>query len=173
MFISQTFHFKIIGHKFLEKGHTHMEVDSMRSVIEYAQEHVQVFIMRDWMNIFKMARSNSNKNKNADKYACQELKLDDLKNLKTLSAYLIQNRKRDSMNCKVQWLKIKRMCYEKEKPSIILIGYDQDSEYRELDVRSRGIPVKPTFENLHKKAIKISERKEKEKKKISFEAVQY
>jgi hypothetical protein len=77
MFISQTFHFKIIEHKFLEKGHTHMEVDSMHSAIEYAQKHVPVFIMRDWMKLFKMARSNSNKNKNADKYACQELKFDD------------------------------------------------------------------------------------------------
>jgi hypothetical protein len=32
-----------------------MEVDSMHSAIEYAQKYVPVFIMRDWMNIFKMA----------------------------------------------------------------------------------------------------------------------
>jgi hypothetical protein len=106
-----------------------MEVDSMHSAIEYAQKHVLVVIMRDWMNILKMARSNRNKNKNADKYACRELKFD-FKNLKKLSAYLIQNRTRDSMNYKVQWLKIKRMHYEKEKPNIILFSYDQDSEYR-------------------------------------------
>jgi hypothetical protein len=61
--------------------------------------------MHDWMNIFKKARSN--RNKNADKYACQDLKFDDLKNMKKLSAYLIQNRTCDSMNCKAQWLKIK------------------------------------------------------------------
>jgi hypothetical protein len=79
-----------------------MEVDSMHKAIEYAQKHVPVVIMRDWMNIFKMARSNRNKNKNADKYACQELKFNDLKNLKKLYAYLIQNRTCDSMNCKVQ-----------------------------------------------------------------------
>jgi hypothetical protein len=80
MFISQTFYFKIIEHKFLEKGHTHMELDSMHSTTEYAQKHVLVVIMRDWMDIFKMARSNRNKNM---KYACQELKFDDLKNLKS------------------------------------------------------------------------------------------
>jgi hypothetical protein len=85
MFISQTFHFKIIEHKFLEKGHTHMEVDSTHSATEYAQKHVPVFIMYDWMNFFKMARSNRNKNKNADKYVCQELKFSHLKNLKKLS----------------------------------------------------------------------------------------
>jgi hypothetical protein len=166
MFISQTFHFKIIEHKFLEKGHTHLEVDSMHSAIEYAQKHVLVVIMRDWINIFKMARSNRNKNKNADKYACRELKFDDLKNMKKLSAYLIQNRTRDSMNCKVQWLKIKRMRYEKEKPNIIFFSYDQDSEYRELHVRSQGRRIKPALENFCKKAIKISEKK-------SFETVQY
>jgi hypothetical protein len=55
-----------------------MEVDSMHSAIEYVQKHVLVVIMRDWMNTFKMAKSNRNKNKNADKYACQELKFDDL-----------------------------------------------------------------------------------------------
>jgi hypothetical protein len=121
MLISQIFHFKIIDYKFLEKGHTtHMEVDSMRSAIEYSQKHVPVFIMRDWMNIFKLARSNRNKNQSADKYACQKLKFDDLENLKKLSAYLIQNRTRDSMKCKVQWLKIKRMRHEKEKTNIIL-----------------------------------------------------
>jgi hypothetical protein len=48
-----------------------MEVDSMQSAIGCAQKHVPVFIMRDWMNIFKMERSNRNKNKNADKYACE------------------------------------------------------------------------------------------------------
>jgi hypothetical protein len=91
MFISQTFHFKIIEHKFLEKGHTntqththtHMEVDSMHTAIEYTKKKVPVFVMRDWMDIFKMAGSNRNKNKNADKYACQESKFDDLKNLKS------------------------------------------------------------------------------------------
>jgi hypothetical protein len=97
-----------------------MEVDSVHRAIEYAQKHVPFFIMRDWMNIFKMARSNRNKNKNADKYACQELKFDDIKSLKKLSAYLIQNRTRDSMKREVQWLKIKRMRYEEEKPNFIL-----------------------------------------------------
>jgi phage FluMu gp28-like protein len=77
-----------------------------------------------------MARSNKNKNKNGDKNASQELKFNDFKRLKKLSAYLIQNRTRDSMNCKVQWLKIKRMRYEKDKPNIIIFSYDQDSEYR-------------------------------------------
>jgi hypothetical protein len=125
LFILQTFHFKITEHKFLEKGHTHMEVDTMLNAIEYAQKHVPVIVMRHWMNIFKMARSNRNKNMNADKYACQELKLDDLKNLEKLSAYLIQNRTRDSMD----W-KVKRMRYEEEKPNIIFFSYDQNSEYR-------------------------------------------
>jgi hypothetical protein len=32
-----------------------MEVDSMHSAIEYAEKHVPVFIMRNWMNIFKTA----------------------------------------------------------------------------------------------------------------------
>jgi hypothetical protein len=72
------------------------------------------------------------------------------------------------MNRKLQWLKVKRMRYEKEKPDIFCFSYDQDSEYRELHVRSRGRPVKPAFENLYKKASEISEAK-----KISSETVQY
>jgi hypothetical protein len=53
------------------------------------------------------------------------------------------------------------MCYEKEKPNNIFFSYDQDSEYRELHVRSRGRPNEPAFENLYKKAIEISEAKKK------------
>jgi hypothetical protein len=45
----------------------------------------------------------------------------------------------------------------KGKTKHYFFGYDQDSEYRDFHVRSRGRPVKPALENLYKTAIEIFE----------------
>lgn len=63
MQISDTLHFDVIDHKFLESGHSKMEADSKHNAVEFAQLNVPVFCMRDWLAIFAMARSNRNTKK--------------------------------------------------------------------------------------------------------------
>lgn len=49
LYTAQKFQFDIIEHKFLEKGHTKMEVDSMHGAIEHAHQNVSIMYMRDWL----------------------------------------------------------------------------------------------------------------------------
>ncbi|KAI4454145.1 dna-directed rna polymerases i ii and iii subunit rpabc2 [Holotrichia oblita] len=100
----------------MEKGHSYMEVDSMHSAIETAKKHVPVYLMNDWLNIFRMARSSGGRKKVSILYETQELRYDDFYDLKKLAATFVKNRNRDINGCKVQWLKIKCMRYEKAKP---------------------------------------------------------
>jgi hypothetical protein len=48
-----------ISQKYLEPGHTQMEVDSVHSVIEHAKKGTEVFVPRDWINIIFLARENN------------------------------------------------------------------------------------------------------------------
>lgn len=55
-------HLQIIEQKFLESGHTHMEVDSMHAAIENAAKRVtSINSVSDWKNIFKQARNKKRK----------------------------------------------------------------------------------------------------------------
>lgn len=51
-------HLETIDHKFLESGHSYMEADSMHSAIERAKKYIPVYTMRDWLNIFHIAKSS-------------------------------------------------------------------------------------------------------------------
>lgn len=164
MYIVQKFHFKIIEHKFMEKGHSHMECDSMHSAIESSKKHVQIYIMQDWLNVFQLARSKRNRNKQKDYYVTKELRFSDFKDLKHLAKQMINNTTLDTMNCKVKWLKIKRLRFEKEKPGAILFSYDYTSEYKTLNVNKQGRPfnVPSELENLYSRKLTIPEAKKKD-----------
>lgn len=128
----------IIEQKFLESGHSYMEVDSMHSAIERAQKYVPVFTMHDWLTIFRMARTTASKKK---PFVVQELKFQDFLDLESLSK-LMKNKTRDVSNEKVNWLKVKCFRYQKAKPGILEYRYDHTSGYKEINVfgRSRKIP---------------------------------
>lgn len=55
-YIIQAYPIHIIEHKFLESGHTKMEVDSMHAAIEYAQQNISIYSMSQWLTAFAMAR---------------------------------------------------------------------------------------------------------------------
>lgn len=77
LFIVQNSTLNIIEHNFLESGHSYMEVDSMHSAIENDKNNVLVYTMHDWLNVFRLARSNRGRNKKSDPYNTQELKYND------------------------------------------------------------------------------------------------
>jgi hypothetical protein len=55
---------------------------------------------------------------------------------------------------------------KRKKQTLFCFSYDQDSEYREQNVRSRGRPIKPALENLYKKTNEISEAKKRRSLKL-------
>ena len=48
----------MIDHKFLERGHTHMEVDSIHAAVEYANKSIPVFVPSDWETVCRLARKH-------------------------------------------------------------------------------------------------------------------
>lgn len=172
MQISDTLHFDVIEHKFLESSHSKMEADSMHSAIEFAQQNVPVFCMRDWLTILAMAGSNRNTKKGKSpksSYIVQELKFGDFKDLKTLAITKIENRTTDTKNQRIKWLKIKRLRYEKQQPGIILFSYSYTGEYQKLQSHSilPGRPKRPDpLENLYKSELPITESKKNDLLKL-------
>lgn len=135
LFITQTFNdINVIEHKFMEKGHSKMEVDSMHGAIEHAEKHITITSMRQWLTVFSMARSNRNtqvKEKWALKeaYRVKELKYPDFKDLKALGASVIDNRTQDSEKKTVQRLKIKRMRFQKSDTNVIFFSNEYTGPY--------------------------------------------
>ncbi|KAI4464977.1 dna-directed rna polymerases i ii and iii subunit rpabc2 [Holotrichia oblita] len=150
---------QVLQHNFMEKCHSYMEVDSMHSAIETAIKYVPVYLMNDWLNIFRMARSSGGRKKVSIPYETQELRYDDFYNLKKLTATFVRNRNHDINGCKVQWLKIKCMRYEKAKPHCILFKYNySDPHYNISDVfgRGRSCQIPSELQKLYSKQIPIS-----------------
>lgn len=52
-------HIQIIDHKYLQTGHTHMEVDSIHAAIECAKRSVSVYVPRDWETVCRCARKRN------------------------------------------------------------------------------------------------------------------
>jgi len=93
LFIVQKTHITKVEHKFMEIGHSMMEVDSMHSAIEKSKKHVPVFTVQDWVTVFKTAEStrNRNKNKGLYTYTVTELGFQDFVNLQLLTMTLVKN----------------------------------------------------------------------------------
>lgn len=155
---------EMVEHKFMEKGHSYMEVDSMHSAIESAKKHVSVYSMQDWLNIFHIARSNRLRNKMCKPYNIKQLKYSDFIDFKKLAKDMIKNRYKDETGAKVNWLKIKRLRYEKAKPFQIQYSYDFYSDYKAINILGRGRPQIeiPSLKSLYNSKIPISTAKKKD-----------
>ncbi|CAG9772257.1 unnamed protein product [Ceutorhynchus assimilis] len=134
---------QIIEQKFMESGHSYMEVDSMHSSIEKAKKHVPVYTIHDWMNIFRMARSSRS---NKKPYHVKELKFNDFLDLDKFEKLIMKNKLKNTLGEKVNWLKVKCFKYLKSRPWILQYRYDHTSEYMEVNVLGKGRPS--NFDNF-------------------------
>lgn len=80
---------QIIDLKFLEVGHTKMEVDSMHSVIERAKKNKNIFSPLEWPNIIRQA-------KRKDPYDVDIVEFDEFLDLKALKEEFIKGK--DTLN---------------------------------------------------------------------------
>lgn len=141
----------IIQHNFFEKGHSHMEADSMHSSIESAKRNISVYLMHDWINVMKLARSNRNSKKiMKDPYSVKELYFNEFLDLKDFAKDVFYSNIVDSNNEKVQWLKIKRLKYERGNPNTVSFSYNYDSPYIKIKTKKKpqGSPKKVYKEEL-------------------------
>ncbi|XP_041474507.1 uncharacterized protein LOC121423251 isoform X2 [Lytechinus variegatus] len=117
----------VIEQKFLESGHTHMEVDSMHSAIEQVKRKVPIYHPDQWATLASAARRSQ-------PYQVQQLMHNEFLDLKSLAANIMPNTSKDVAGDKVSWSKIKHLVYEKEQPHIVKFRYNYSDELRELRV---------------------------------------
>ena len=132
-YVVRTSHIKVIEQKFLESGHTQMEVDSIHSAIEASKKKVDVYHPNDWVNVIKLARRSN-------PYKVVQLEHDDFIDMKDLEERLFRNVKKDVEGEKVKWLEIRVIRYDAQSPNTIRFKYNFNEEFRQLKVRmtSRG-----------------------------------
>ena len=54
--VQQIDHFEMIDLKYMESGHSYMEVDSMHATIENARKHQRIYTPREWELVIRGAR---------------------------------------------------------------------------------------------------------------------
>lgn len=118
-----------ISQKYLEPGHTQMEVDSVHSVIERAKKGVEVFIPRDWTNIIKKA-------KKTNPYMVTQLHHTHFKDAKHLVTNNKYNLKVLKSGKKVDWRQIRWIRVTKGSGTIDF-RYEMEGEWLEMDIRMK------------------------------------
>lgn len=160
LFAVQTMNIKVIHQKFLERGHTYMEVDSMHAAIEFAKKNVPVYSPHDWQNIFRSARRRR-------PYGVVSLQHSDFVDLKHMCNSLL----RESAANKISWMKIKCLKFEQEKPETIQFRYSHEGEYESINVCLRNRV--PTYKEVpaYKSRLSISVAKYNDLQKLCTKGV--
>lgn len=96
-----------------------MECDSMHSSIEYAQKHLALYTVNDWVNVIKSARRHN-------PYEVEVMKFSDFSNLKVLAATLLCNCRKASTGAFVNWMDIRWIRVEKANPNNVFFKTDFD-----------------------------------------------
>ena len=60
-FLSQSSNIHVIGQKFFESGHSHMECDTMHCAIEFTYSKKEVYIPAEYLMLMKMARKSQDR----------------------------------------------------------------------------------------------------------------
>jgi len=128
---------KQIDFKFLESGHTQMEVDAMRACIEKASKSVDVFLPRDWSIIASTAR------KTGKPYIVNRMETMEIIDWKSVCSTMITNRNKADNGVIINWNSVKWLQFRSED-DIMRVKYElDDSQFMNASVRraTRGRPM--------------------------------
>lgn len=114
--------FKIdITHRFLEKGHTQNEGDSMHAVIENAKKRQSVlYVPEQWVTLIRMSKTTGKP------YSVTEMSQDDFYNFKILSED--KNWQIDNNGKPLKISTIREINYYSSEPNNVSYKYELDSE---------------------------------------------
>lgn len=131
LFISEKFNVKIT-HKFLEKGHTQNEADSIHALIERRKKGRTIFTPEQWIMLVKMAKTSGNP------YDVTEMAQSDFKNLMSLITDEKGNWNLTEEKEKVVWLKVKQVRIVPELGKKIFIKYNHFDEHEHsIDIQHK------------------------------------
>jgi len=143
---------KIIDLKYMESGHSYLEVDSMHSVIEKATKHMKIYTTRDWEVAIGCAR------KKDPPFMVRRRHHTDVSDMKELASSFITNRTSNVNGETVSWLRIKWLRFCKDKPFVIQYKYSIAAEFMTINVcKRRGRPkVLPNLVRAYRTRLPIS-----------------
>lgn len=127
--VVKTTHIEQVDLKYMESGHSYLEVDSMHSTIERNKRHQKIYTQRELELVISTAR------KSPSPYVVKRMTYQEFMDFKELSKKTIVNRTRNSLGETIRWLKIKQLRFEKAKPDLIQYKYDLSDDFKELIVR--------------------------------------
>ena len=134
---------KIINQKFLETGHTEMEVDSMHAAIEFAKRNLPIHTPSDWHTVLRSARRKH-------PYVVIPLENESFIDFKKLAKESTTFAKKDSDGANMEWMKLKWIQFMKQEPDKIFFKYNfTDEPFKQLRVKPmltrRGRQTSNTF----------------------------
>nr|CAH7712435.1 unnamed protein product [Callosobruchus chinensis] len=125
----------VITHRFLEKGHTRNEGDSMHAVIENAKKRQSVlYVPEQWITLIRMAKTTGKV------YDVTEMSQDDFLDFKSLAN--TENWKTDIEKGMIKLSRVKEISTSYNTPSTTFFKYDLSSESQRCDLKKarRGRP---------------------------------
>lgn len=128
--LEETLHLKSIRIRFLVSGHSFLPNDSDFGDVECAiKKQNKIFSPQDYINIMRTCRRKRRININ-------RMVKDDFVSTKKLEKAIV-NRKKTCEAEKINWLHIKEIKILKEKKNSIFIraGYNDESEYKEINIK--------------------------------------
>ncbi|WAQ94759.1 hypothetical protein MAR_007230 [Mya arenaria] len=121
--------FSKICHKYLERGLTQNENDSVHSTIERSCKNIPVYTTSQWVTCMRMARRSN-------PYHVTELTSEDFIDFKELSTK-VRNLDTDSEGSKIKFLEIKTISFSSDCPDTAVIQYDYGCSLINLNVKPR------------------------------------
>ena len=152
----QKFGMQSITHKFLEKGHTFSEGDSMHSAVEGASKYSRIYTTPQWAATIRAARPGK-------PYVVHELDVQDFYDFKALSEQL-KNFDVNSDGEKVYWRSIRTVTFKASHPNSFQYQTDYDGPVCTVDLFEKLRTKKPkpadiSLSQLREDGVKIARAK--------------
>jgi len=153
--------FEQIDHKFLESGHTQMEVDSMHAVIERTSHSAEIFVPRDWVTIASVAKVTG------QPYRVRTMASSDFIDFKSMSSTVIRNKNRLESSKRLNWMQCKWLQFRKGSCTVGIKDELDDSPFEQLcatniDAIQFADRVRETMEPMYTCPVPISDAKYKD-----------
>ncbi|XP_052131286.1 uncharacterized protein LOC113216806 isoform X3 [Frankliniella occidentalis] len=118
-----------IVHRYLETGHTHMEVDSVHAAIQNSLKNKEIFVPNEWYAAIKLAK------KTQPKYEVIQLKQEKIHNFANLDSYQAWEKLKTS--------EFKEVVFDAAEPGFIYYKTQYDNDAKKVNVikRKPGHPV--------------------------------
>jgi len=120
-----------------------MDSDKDFGIIEKAKQNFpHIYVPNEWVNVVKKAKQKK-------PFVVTKLQQSDLKSAEQLEKVVV-NRKVDTEGLKVEWLKIRWLCFKCEAPKKIFFKYsnNEDVPFRCIDLSCIGGPQNRSDINL-------------------------